>query len=265
MPSDFRFHGSIEDYDPDLSQLIGLEDQRQREKVILIPSESIAPEPVCRALGSNFGNIYAEGYPRPDSRQQSESEILDVAAELPHFRRNRDPRYYKGVEYADILEALARRRAAELFATNDVTADELFVNVQPLSGSPANMAVYGALLEAGDTIMGLDLIHGGHLTHGSKVSRSGKQYNVVAYGLDEETDSLDYDHIEALAMEAQPKLIVAGFTAYSLIIDWKRFRSIADKCGAYLMADIAHICGLVAAGVHPSPVGIADVVTTTIR
>ena len=214
-------------------------------------------------MGSTFGNVYAEGYPRWASRTQTEAEILDFEAELAHYRRYSDPRYYKGVEYADMLEALARRRAAELFAANDIGPDQLFVNVQPLSGSPANSQVFAALLEPGETLMGLDLVDGGHLTHGSPVNRSGRIYNAVSYHLDSETESLDYDAIARLAHEHRPRLIIAGFTAYPLTVDWQRFRAIADSCGAYLLADIAHISGLVATGVHPSPVGIADVVTTT--
>ena len=263
MPIDFIFRETVEEFDPELNQLVSLEDRRQKEKIILIPSESIAPPAVRHLMSSNFGNIYAEGYPRPESRELTESEILDFDSELAHFRRYSDPRYYKGVEYADILEALARRRAAKLFAANGLKPGELFVNVQPLSGSPANSAVYTALLQPGDTIMGLDLRHGGHLTHGSKISRSGKIYNSVPYELDLESEQLDYDAIEVQAMEVKPQLIIAGYTAYPLSVDWNRFREIADKCGAYLVADIAHISGLVAAGVHPSPIGIADVVTTT--
>ena len=263
MSSGFISLGTVEELDPQLSKVLAGEDSRQQEKIILIASESIAAPAVRALMSSNFGNVYAEGYPRSASRRQTEAEILDIDMELAHFRRYSDPRYYKGVEFADILEALARRRAAELFAANDVAADDMYVNVQPLSGSPANAAVYGALMEPGDTLMGLDLIHGGHLTHGSKVSRSGKIYRAVPYSVDLDTERLDYDAIEAHALEARPKVLVAGFTAYPLVIDWQRFREIADKCGAYLMADIAHISGLVAAGVHPSPVGIADVVTTT--
>ncbi|HEX6383871.1 MAG TPA: glycine cleavage system aminomethyltransferase GcvT, partial [Anaerolineae bacterium] len=183
--------------------------------------------------------------------------------ELAHYRRYSDPRYYKGVEYADILEALTRRRAAELFAANSVSPDNLYVNVQPLSGAPANNAVYTALLQPGDTIMGLNLNDGGHLSHGSPVNRSGKVYQSVPYFVDARSELLDYDDIERRAMEAKPQIIVAGYSAYPMIVDWQRFREIADQCGAYLMADIAHISGLVAAGVHPSPIGIADVVTTT--
>jgi glycine hydroxymethyltransferase len=263
MSEEFIFTHSLADLDPGLHTLLAREERRQDETIILIASESMAPAAVQQAMGSSFGNIYAEGYPRPESRRQSEEEILDFERELALYRRYSDPRYYKGVEYADILEALTRRRAAELFAANGVSADQIYVNVQPLSGAPANNAVYTALLQPGDTIMGLDLNHGGHLSHGSKVHRSGKVYNSIAYNVDEQTERLDYDAIEALAVAHKPQIIVAGFSAYPLIIDWYRFRQIADKVGAYLMADIAHISGLVAAGVHPSPIGIADVVTTT--
>ncbi len=263
MTTDYIFRGSAADLDPQLYSVIEQEDIRQKEKVILVASESIAPAAVRELMGSNFGNVYAEGYPRAASRRLSEPEILDLDFELAHYRRYSDPRYYKGVEFADVIEALARRRAAILFAANDIDAGDLYVNVQPLSGSPANIAVYSALLEPGDKLMGLDLKHGGHLTHGSKVSRSGKLYEAISFTVDPESEKLDYDAIESLALAERPGLIVAGFTAYPLVVDWMRFREIADQCGAYLMADIAHISGMVAAGLHPSPIGIADVVTTT--
>lgn len=263
MYKEFIFEGSLAEQDPDLHHLLTHEDQRQAETIILIASESMAPTAVREAMGSTFANIYAEGYPREESRQQSQSDILDLDMELARYRRSSDPRYYKGVEYADVLEALTRRRAAELFAANGLSADKLFVNVQPLSGAPANSAVYTALLSPGDTIMGLNLNDGGHLSHGSKVNRSGKIYNSVPYFVDPQTERLNYEAIEQQALTVKPQIIVAGYSAYPLIIDWQRFRQIADKCGAYLMADIAHISGLVAAGVHPSPIGIADIVTTT--
>ncbi len=263
MSDDFIFHGSLNELDPDLSQLLQREDERQDSTIILIASESASPEAVREAMSSNFANIYAEGYPREESRQQTEAEIFDMDMELAHYRRYSDPRYYKGVEYADMLEALTRRRAAELFAANGITANQLYVNVQPLSGAPANSAVYTALLQPGDTILGLNLNDGGHLSHGTKINRSGKHYNGATYFVDEKTELLDYDDIERRAIAAQPKIIVTGFSAYSRIIDWQRFRAIADKVGAYLLADISHISGLVAAGVHPSPIGIADVIMTT--
>lgn len=263
MSSDFIFNGSIKDIDPALANLLDREDARQDATIILVASESASPEAVREAMSSNFGNIYAEGYPREASRGQTEEEILDIDAELAHYYRYGDPRYYKGVEFADILEALTRRRAAELFAANGLGPDDIFVNVQPLSGAPANNAVYTALLQPGDTIMGLNLNDGGHLSHGSPVNRSGKIYNAVPYFVDVESELLDYDEIEARALETKPQIIVAGYSAYPMIIDWQRFREIADKVGAYLLADIAHISGLVASGVHPSPIGIADVVTTT--
>lgn len=263
MADDFIFEGSLAELDPDLDELLKREDQRQNETIILIPSESMAPDVVRETMSNSFGNIYAEGYPREESRRQTEAEILNFEKELAHYRRYSDPRYYKGVEYADVLEALTRRRAAELFAANGFSADDLYVNVQPLSGGPANSAVYTALLKPGDTIMGLNLNDGGHLSHGSSVNRSGQIYNSVSYRVDETTEVLDYDAIEAIALEAKPQIIVAGYSAYPCIVDWKRFREIADRSGAYLLADISHISGLVAAGVHPSPVGIADVIMTT--
>lgn len=263
MSNDFVFRGRIADLDPELHEILEREKTRQAKTIILIPSESAAPEAVEEAMSSKFGNVYAEGYPRESSRQQTEAEITDFEKELALYRRNSDPRYYKGVEYADVLEALARRRAAELFAANGVSPDNLYVNVQPLSGGPANSAVYTALLKPGDTIMGLKLADGGHLSHGAPVNRSGIVYNSVSYLVDPKTEQLDYDAIEKQALEVKPKIIVAGFSAYPLIIDWQRFRAIADKVGAYFHADIAHISGLVAAGVHPSPIGIADTVMTT--
>ena len=263
MSDDFIFRGALADVDEAVQRIIDREEARQAATIILIASESEAPEAVTEALGSGFGNIYAEGYPREESRRQSEADITDIDMELAHYRRYSDPRYYKGVENADIIEALARRRAAELFAANGIAADNLYVNVQPLSGAPANSAVYSALLQPGDTIMGLNLNDGGHLTHGSPVNRSGKVYKGVPYFVDPETEVLNYDEIERIALASKPQIIVAGYSAYPKIIDWRRFREIADKVGAYLLADIAHISGLVAAGVHPSPIGIADVVSTT--
>jgi glycine hydroxymethyltransferase len=263
MSDTFIFPQPLPETDPDLHHLLQLEEQRQAETIILIASESEAPAAVREAMSSAFGNIYAEGYPREESRRQTEAEILDLDLELAHYRRYSDPRYYKGVEYADVVEALTRRRAAELFAANGVTADNLYINVQPLSGAPANSAVYTALLQPGDTILGLNLNDGGHLTHGTRINRSGKHYNGVPYFVDEQTEKLDYDEIERLALEHKPRIIVAGYSAYPFIIDWQRFRQIADKVGAYLLADIAHISGLVASGMHPSPIGIADVVSTT--
>lgn len=263
MSDDFTFRGALRDLDPAVADLIAREEQRQRATLILIASESESPTAVHEALAGPFAHIYAEGYPREASRKQTEAEILDVDYELAYYRRLSDPRYYKGVEYADVIEALARRRAAELFAANGVTADKLYVNVQPLSGGPANSAVYTALLQPGDVVMGLKLADGGHLSHGAPVNRSGIIYKSVSYTVDPETEQLDYDAVEKLALKHKPKIIVAGYSAYPLIVDWRRFRQIADRVGAYLLADIAHISGLVAAGVHPSPVGIADVVSTT--
>jgi glycine hydroxymethyltransferase len=261
--TDFLFRGNIAEQDPDLDFLIQIEAERQYRKIILIPSESSAPQAVLQALGSVFQNLYAEGYPDEDTRWMSESEILDYEARLGHYRRYSDPRYYKGVEYADVLEALARRRCAELFATQDFSVEDLYVNVQALSGAPANNAIYNALLSPGDTIMGMDLLHGGHLTHGSPVNRSGKLYNAVHYTVDPNNEKIDYEAVEAMALEHRPKIIIAGYSSYPWAVDWERFKNIAKSAGAYLLADIAHVAGLVAAGVYPTPVGYADIISFT--
>ncbi len=260
---DFLFRGSVEDLDAEVAELIRHETARQQEKLILIPSESTVPFAVRNAISSSFHNIYAEGYPLDNSRKMTQSEILDYGRRLPEFRRNADQRYYKGTEYANILESLARRRTAELFAGNGLGADDLYVNVQPLSGAPANNAVYSALLDVGDTVMGMDLIMGGHLTHGSPVNRSGINYNIISYTIDPVTERLDYEQIRDLARKHKPRLIIGGFSSYPYAADWNAFRGIADEVGAYLLADVAHVAGLIAAGFYPNPVGIADVVSFT--
>lgn len=249
--------------DPDVERLIALEAERQEQKLILVPSESAAPLAIRESLGSILQNIYAEGYPDEASRYFSQPEIMDVNKRLAHYRRYSDPRYYKGVEFADMLEALARRRCAELFACNGVSADDFFVNVQPLSGAPANNAVYHALINPGDSILGLNLFHGGHLTHGSSVNRSGKLYKAFHYSVDPLTEIIDYDQVELIAVEQKPRVIIAGFSSYPWAPDWERFRKIADAAGAYLLADISHIAGMVAAREIPSPVGFAHVITFT--
>ena len=261
--SDFIFRGELSKLDPDVFGLLQIEQERQIRKLILIPSESSASLAIRQAVASAFENIYAEGYPDEETRRMTQSEIMDYPLRLAHYRRFSDPRYYKGVEYADMIEALARRRCAELFAANGISPDELYVNVQPLSGAPANNAVYHALLEPGGTVLGMNLLHGGHLTHGSPVNRSGKYYHAVHYGVDPETEKIDYDSVEALAREHKPRMIIAGYSSYPWSPDWLRFRQIADAVGAYLLADIAHVAGLVCTGVVSSPVGIADVVTFT--
>ena len=260
--ADFLFRGKLAKLDPDVFELTQLEAERQARKLILIPSESSSPLAVREALGSAFQNIYAEGYPDEESRWMTEEQILDYPARLAHYRRSGDPRYYKGVEYADAVEALARRRAAETFAANGYTADQIYVNVQALSGAPANNAVYHALVEPGSVVMGMNLLHGGHLSHGSSVNRSGKYYKIVHYNVDA-NEKLDYDKIRALALENKPKMIIAGYSSYSWVPDWKKFREVADEVGAYLLADISHIGGLIAAGVEPSPIGHAHVVMST--
>ncbi len=264
MPThDYLFRGDLAELDPEVAELIRHETARQERYLILIPSESSAPAAVREALGSAFQNIYAEGYPLDETRTLTQAEILDYNARLPEYRRYADKRYYKGTEYADIVEALTRRRVAELVATEQYPAEKLFVNVQPLSGAPANTAVFSGLMNVGDTFMGMDLLQGGHLTHGSPVARSGKQYHAVSYGVDPVTERLDYDAIRAIAREHQPKLIIAGYTSYPFAPDWAAFAEIAHEVGAYLMADVAHVAGLIIGGAFPSPVGIADVVTFT--
>lgn len=221
---------SISEFDPELAQAIKNEDARQEAHIELIASENYCSPAVMEAQGSKLTNKYAEGYP--------------------------GKRYYGGCEYVDVIEQLAIDRAKELFGAD-------YANVQPHAGSQANSAVYLALLNPGDTVLGMSLAHGGHLTHGAKVSFSGKTYNAIQYGLNPETGEIDYEEVERLAVEHKPRMIVAGFSAYSQIVDWQRFREIADKVGAYLFVDMAHVAGLVAAGVYPSPVQIADVTTTT--
>src|SRR5438270_5601368 len=225
-----RAAGSLQSTDPEVYSLIERDRERHTRTLNFIASENYASPAVLECLSSHLNVKYAEGYPRA--------------------------RYYQGVALVDDIEQLAIDRAKQLFGAEHA-------NVQPYSGSPANMAVYFALLQPGDTILGMELSQGGHLTHGSPVSFSGKFYKFAHYGVDPETELIDYDEVARLAQEHKPKLIVAGASAYSRIIDWQRFREIADSVGAKFMADIAHIAGLVAAGVHPSPVPYADVVTTT--
>ena len=216
--------------DPEIAEVLEKELTRQRQHIELIASENFVSEAVLAAMGSHLTNKYAEGYP--------------------------GKRYYGGCDWVDAAERIAIERACKLFGAEHA-------NVQPHAGAQANLAVYQALLNPGNTILGMNLAHGGHLTHGSPVNLSGKLYNIVSYGVDKETETIDYDEVRRLALEHKPRLIVAGASAYSRIIDFPRFREIADECGAMLMVDMAHIAGLVAAGEHPSPVPYADVVTTT--
>jgi len=221
---------SLKDVDPAIWLAIENEKQRQEEHIELIASENYVSRAVLEVQGSVLTNKYAEGYP--------------------------GKRYYGGCEFVDVAERLAIDRAKQLF-------DADYANVQPHSGSQANAAAYAAMIKPGDTVLGMSLAHGGHLTHGSSVNFSGKLYNFHSYGLVPETGEIDYDEAQRLATEHKPKLIVTGFSAYSRVVDWKRFREIADSVGAYMMADIAHVAGLIAMGVYPSPVNIADVTTTT--
>ncbi|WP_018992450.1 serine hydroxymethyltransferase [Aromatoleum toluclasticum] len=226
----FAMTDRIADFDDELKAAMDAEFERQESHIELIASENYTSPRVLEAQGSVLTNKYAEGYPAK--------------------------RYYGGCEHVDVVEQLAIDRAKRLFGAD-------YANVQPHSGSQANAAVYMALLEPHDTVLGMSLAHGGHLTHGAKVNFSGKLYNAVQYGLNEATGEIDYDQVEALAREHKPKMIVAGFSAYSRVVDWKRFREIADAVGAKLFVDMAHVAGLVAAGLYPNPIPFADVVTTT--
>ncbi len=220
----------LDAFDPEIAKAISSEARRQEEHVELIASENYASPRVMAVQGSVLTNKYAEGYP--------------------------GKRYYGGCEFVDDAESLAIERAKALFGAD-------YANVQPHSGSQANAAVFMALLEPGDTVLGMSLADGGHLTHGSKVNFSGKLYHAVQYGIDHDTGLMDYDAIQALADEHKPKMIIAGFSAYSQVIDWQRFRDIADRVGAYLLVDMAHVAGLVATGHYPSPIPVADAVTST--
>ncbi len=260
---EFQHQKDLENIDPGLFELIKLEEERQVRRLIMIPSESSTPVAIRESLGSVFTNIYAEGYPPPETQKYTEEEILDYTHMLGNYRRYSNPRFYKGVEYVDVVEALARRRCAEVFAANNLTPNDLYVNVQPLSGAPANNAVYSAFLQPGDTILGMSLLHGGHLTHGSSVNRSGILYNAQHYSVDPETELLDYDAILEKALDVKPKIIIAGYSSYPWMPDWQKFREIADSVGALLLTDISHIAGLIAAGVVPSPVGFAHIITFT--
>ncbi len=249
--------------DPATDLIIGFEEERQARKLIMIPSESMAPRAVRQALGSVFNNVYAEGYPPLRMTRDEESALLDVPHQLAYYRRYADRRFYKGAEYVHFVETLAQRRCADCFANERVSSGDIHVNVQPLSGAAANLAVYDAVVDVGDVVMGMDLYQGGHLTHGSEFNFSGKRYHVVSYGVSKRTGKLDYDQIRDQAREHKPKMIIAGYTSYPWAPDWEAFASIAREVGAVLLADISHPAGMVVAGTFPSPVGIADVITFT--
>ncbi|MEE8390778.1 MAG: glycine cleavage system aminomethyltransferase GcvT [Anaerolineae bacterium] len=261
--SDFLLRADLKQVTPFVADLIRWEEERQARKLILIPSESSAPKAVRQALGSVFQNIYAEGYPPLRMTRDPEERLRDVSWQLAFYRRYADRRFYKGVDYVHFVECLAQRRCAEAFAHGPIQPEHIYANVQALSGAAANLAVYWALMEPGDTLMGLDLFQGGHLTHGSEFNISGQRYRVVSYDVNPKTERLDYDNIRDLAREHRPKVIVAGYTSYPWAPDWEAFRAIADEAGAYLMADISHAAGMAAAGVYPNPVGLAHVTTFT--
>ncbi len=254
---------SIAKLDPQVSTLISAEQLRQQEKIILIPSESLTPPAVREALGSVFNSVYAEGYPRATMRKSSPSSLAKLDQQLASYRRYADWRFYKGTEFADLVESLAGRRAAQCFATPDHPAERIYANVQPLSGAAANLAIYEAFVDPGDTVMGMALTEGGHLTHGSEFNITGKRYKIVSYSTSPQTGKLDYSQIMQLAKKHRPRLIIGGFTSYPWQADWSEFRKIADEVGAIFLADIAHTAGMVTAGVYPNPIGYADVVTLT--
>ncbi|HEX6293152.1 MAG TPA: glycine cleavage system aminomethyltransferase GcvT [Herpetosiphonaceae bacterium] len=249
--------------DPLVSDLIRWEEQQQLRKLILVASVSAAPRAVLQALGSVFQNVCAEGYPSKRMAQDAPERLADLSWQLAYARRYADRRFYKGVDYVNIVESLAQRRCAELFAHGSIRPQDIFVNVQSLAGAAANLATYQALLQPGDTLMAMNLYQGGHLTHGSEFNVSGKRYRTVSYTVDESTERLDYAAIRELALASRPRLIVGGYTSYPWAPDWHALRAIADEVGAYLMADIAHTAGLVVAGAYPNPVGLADVTVFT--
>jgi len=251
------------DIDSQTAALIAAEEHRQREKIILIPSESLTPKPVREALGSVFTSVYAEGYPRKAMMAASPDDLADLDVQMASYRRYADRRFYKGTELADVVEALAGRRAAECFATADTPAKRIFANVQPLSGAAANLAVYDAFVDPGDTVMGMALTEGGHLTHGSEFNITGKRYNIVSYSVNPSTGKLDYEAMRDLALKHRPRMIIGGFTSYPWQPDWQAFRDIADSVGAILLADVAHTAGLIVGGQYPNPIGIADVISFT--
>ncbi len=257
------FNKNIEDVTKEIADLIKYEESRQNDKIILIPSESIAPLPVRLALASPFTNIYAEGYPSRDLIFEDDESILDLERIFSYYRRYSNRRFYRGCDFVDIIETLAQRSAAKLFASPKYHPEDIFANVQPLSGAAANTAVYDAFVKTGETVMGMSLMHGGHLTHGSEFNRSGKSYHIVAYEVDPKTEKLNYDKIYDLAQQYKPRMIIAGYTSYPWAPDWKKFREIADSVNAILFADVSHPAGLIVAGVYPNPIDYADVITFT--
>ena len=261
----FLFDRPLSELDPEITRLVDAEGSRQDGKAILIASESLCPAPVAEALASPFSAIYAEGYPSTRMMEWERDRVHDHARHLAFNRRYADRRYYKGCEYVNFIEVVAQKRAAELFSTNGLRPEDLHVNVQPLSGSVANSAIYTAFLEPGDLLMGMALPHGGHLTHGSELNRSGKHFRILPYLLDPKTSKLDYQAIIDAAREHQPRMLIAGGSAYPWALDWEALRRAASQVrkGCFLLADISHPAGLVATGEFPSPVGYADVISLT--
>ena len=262
--ADLVFDKPLAEIDGLASELADLEQARQNNKLIMIASEALCPKPIREALSSTFTNLYAEGYPRTKMTTDERCALHDIDRQMVLHRRYQDRRYYKGCDYVNMVEALAQRRVAELYATQKVPADHIYANVQPHSGASANNAVYEAFLKPGDVVFGLSLSSGGHLTHGSPVNRSGKHYNIFSYTVDLETGKIDYDKIREMALKQKPKMMIGGYSAYTWDMDWKRLREIADEVGnCIVLADVSHIAGLIAGGMLSNPIEHAHVVVFT--
>ncbi|MCX7958565.1 MAG: serine hydroxymethyltransferase, partial [Deltaproteobacteria bacterium] len=257
------FHSTLKDLDKDIFLLSKVEEERQLQKIVLIPSESITPHPVREALSTAFVSIYTEGYPPIRMTREEEKKVTDYYYQMARYRRYADRRFYKGCDIANLIEVIAQRRAARLFATPNLPEDKIYVNVQPLSGAAGNNAIYEAFVQPGDVVMGMALSEGGHLTHGSPFNRSGKRYTIISYSTDPKTELLDYDKIMQQAKESRPKMIIAGWTSYPWAPDWEKFREIADEVGAKLVADVSPPAGLIVGGVYPNPIEYCDAVMCT--
>jgi len=262
--ADLVFGKSLAETDEVAKRLADLEQTRQNNKLIMIASEALCPRPVREALMSSFTNLYGEGYPRSKMLSEERDNLTDLERQEILHRRFQDRRYYKGCDYLNMIESLAQMRICKLFATKDTPAERIYANVQPHSGATGNNVVYEAFLKPGDTVFGMDLSSGGHLTHGSKVNRSGKHYNIVSYTVDLETGALDYGNLRKMALEHKPRMIIGGYSAFPWDIDWRKLREIADEVGdCFVLADISHIAGLCATGMLTNPIDYAHVVMFT--
>lgn len=262
--ADLVFGKSLAEVDEVAKRLADLEQTRQNNKLIMIASEALCPRPVREALMSSYTNLYGEGYPRSKMLTDERNNLEDLERQEILHRRYQDRRYYKGCDYLNMIEALAQKRVTKLFSTEKTPAERIYANVQPHSGASGNNVVYEAFLKPGDTVFGMDLSSGGHLTHGSKVNRSGKHFNIVSYTVDLETGKLDYENLRKMALEHKPRMIIGGYSAFPWDIDWKKLREIADEVGdCFVLADISHIAGLCATGMLSNPIDYANVVMFT--